>query len=103
MGRDLITVLLLGALGGVMLWSLLAFQRWLDAFRVVRRRVGCPVHGTAADVDFLVDATGPVVYRDVVDCSLLPPGRGVECGKVCRSISVAPFGEDVAEPAVRAR
>jgi hypothetical protein len=61
------------------------------------------VHGTAADVDLLVDATGPVVYRDVVDCSLLPPGRAGECGKVCRSVSVAPFGDDVAEPTVRPR
>jgi hypothetical protein len=59
-------------------------------FRVVTRRLRCPVHGREALVQLLVEAGDGVVYRDVVACSLEP---SVTCDKVCRSLSVAPFAQ----------
>jgi hypothetical protein len=92
MTRDTVTLLVLAGVGGFMLASLLAFKRWLDSYRVVRCRVMCPAHGTEAVVDFLVDARGPGVVRDVIDCSLLVGRAAPDCGKECRSTSVASFG-----------
>ena len=63
------------------------------ATRFVRRRVRCPVEGKPATVDFVVTANDGEAYLDVVRCSLLPPGKPVECGKVCRSASIAPFAD----------
>lgn len=61
-------------------------------FRVVTRRLRCPVHGREATVQLLVEAGNGVVYRDVVACSL-ESDPSVTCDKVCRSLSVAPFAE----------
>jgi len=88
---DAITLVVLAAVGVAMFVSLRAFTRWLDAQRVERRRILCPRRERAVVVDFLVDADGPDVYRDVLACSLLGPGLPVDCGKECRSLSVAPF------------
>jgi hypothetical protein len=63
------------------------------ATHLVSRRLQCPVEGRRATVDFVVDANDGEVYLDVASCSLLPPGKPVECGKVCRSTSVAPFAD----------
>ncbi len=63
------------------------------ATRLVRRRLRCPVEGRPATVDFVVVANDGEAYLDVASCSLLPPGKPVECGKVCRSASVAPFAD----------
>jgi hypothetical protein len=92
MTQDTITLIVLGALGAVMLASQIAFKRWLGAYRVVRHRVVCPARGTEAVVDFLIDVQGPEVFRDVMDCSLLARGAPTDCGKTCRSTSVASFG-----------
>ena len=62
------------------------------ATRLVRRRLRCPVEGRPATVDFVVANDGEA-YLDVAKCSLVPPGKPVECGKVCRSPSVAPFAD----------
>ena len=93
MTEGAITLLVLGALGTLVLVSQLAFRRWLEAYRVVRRRVVCPARGAGAAVDFLVDAEGPEVFRDVVACSFLARREPADCGRECRSISVAPFGK----------
>jgi len=37
------------------------------------------------------------VYVDVARCTLRGPGE-VDCGKVCRSASVAPFADAIAPP-----
>lgn len=63
------------------------------ATRFVRRRLRCPVGGEPATVDFVVAAHDGAAYLDVVRCSLLPPGKPVACGKVCRSASIAPFAD----------
>jgi hypothetical protein len=63
------------------------------ATRFVRRRLRCPVEGEPATVDFVVAAHDGAAYLDVASCSLLPPGKPVDCGKVCRSASVAPFAD----------
>ena len=63
------------------------------ATRFVRRHVRCPVEGEPATVDFVVAANDGEAYLDVLRCSLVPPGKPVECGKVCRSASVAPFSD----------
>jgi hypothetical protein len=60
-------------------------------YRVAARRLVCPIHGREATVRFLVDAGDGEVYREVVDCSLRPPGETLGCESVCRSLSVAPF------------
>ena len=91
MTERVVLLVVLAGLAAAMLWSQLAFARWLAAWRVNRRRVICPGAESDAIVDFLVDAEGPEVYRDVVDCSLVR-GRPAGCGRVCRSTSVAPFG-----------
>ena len=93
MTTDQGTLLLLGVVGLVMFATLLAFSYWLEAYRVVRRRLICPVHGRYTTVDFLVDARRPTVYEDVVDCPLAPPGKAIACGKVCRSIAVTAFSQ----------
>lgn len=59
----------------------------------VRRRLDCPVEGRRATVGFVVATNDGEAYLDVTSCSLLPPGKAVECGKVCRSVSVAPFSD----------
>jgi hypothetical protein len=59
----------------------------------VSRRLQCPVEDTPATVDFVVNANDGEAYLDVASCSLLPPGKPVKCGKVCRSASVAPFSD----------
>jgi hypothetical protein len=92
MTGDTVLVLVLAALGLAMFWSYRTFSRWLDAYRIARRRIVCPVHGKHAEVAFLVDAAGPDVYRDVVACSLIPQDEPIACGKACRSVGVAPFG-----------
>jgi hypothetical protein len=61
-------------------------------YRVVQRRVRCPVHGREADVAFLLESNGGETYREVVECSLRPEGEPLACAQVCRSLSVAPFG-----------
>jgi hypothetical protein len=61
--------------------------------RLVSGRVECPVHGRPAFVSFVVAANDGEAYVDVATCSLLPPDEPPECGKVCRSASVAPFAE----------
>lgn len=64
-------------------------ERW-----IVRRRVGCPAGDRLATVALVVEACGGgEVYRDVAGCSLRPAGMRVDCGKECRSTSVAPFGD----------
>jgi hypothetical protein len=63
------------------------------ATRLVRRRLRCPVEGRPATVDFVVVANDGEAYLDVASCSLLPPGKPVDCGKVCRSVSVVPFAD----------
>ena len=64
---------------------------------IVRERLQCPIHRRQAVVDLLVeepvDEDGGDVYRDVLRCSLCSPREPVACDKVCRSTSVAPFGE----------
>ena len=89
---SLVTLIVSVTLGAAMLWAGLAFSRWLGAYRVEHRRLWCPVHRTLASVDLLLDASGPEIYRDVLDCSLRPHGESLTCGKTCRSVSVAPFG-----------
>ena len=96
---DMILTLVLVALGMTMFWSYRAFGRWLDAYRVARRRIVCPVHGVGAEVAFLVDATGPDVYRDVLACSLVQADEPIACGKACRSVGVASFGTRAAAAA----
>jgi hypothetical protein len=59
----------------------------------LRRRLECPLERRPATVDFVVVANGGATYVDVAACSLLPPDRPVECDRVCRSTSVAPFSE----------
>jgi hypothetical protein len=59
----------------------------------VRRRLECPVERRPATVEFVVAADPGETYVDVATCSLLPPDRPVECGRVCRSTSVAPFAQ----------
>ena len=54
----------------------------------VRRRLECPVERRPATV-------AGETYVDVAACSLLPPDRPVECGRVCRSTSVAPFSQSL--------
>jgi hypothetical protein len=66
--------------------------------RLVRTRLQCPVVGRSATVDFVVAVNDGEAYEDVARCSLLAPHRPVECGKVCRSTSVAPFAEGGARP-----
>jgi hypothetical protein len=63
------------------------------ATRLVSRRLRCPVEGRPATVDFVVAANDGEAYLDVASCSLLPPGKPVDCGKVCRSASVVPFAD----------
>jgi len=92
MTQDTVTLLVLAGVGAFMLISQLAFGRWLEAYRVVRRRVVCRARGKEAVVDFLVDAHGPGVVRDVFDCSLIVGRAAADCGKECRSTSVAAFG-----------
>ena len=103
MTQGAITIIVLGTLGALMWFSQLAFRRWLEAYRVVRCRVLCPARGIGAVVDFLVDREGPEVFRDVVDCSLLARGEPADCGRECRSISVAPFGNPDGVPASPSR
>jgi hypothetical protein len=50
------------------------------------------LRGTEAVVDFLIAARGPEVFRDVLGCSLRARGAPTDCGKICRSTSVASFG-----------
>jgi hypothetical protein len=61
--------------------------------RLVRERILCPVDGRAATVDFVVGSDDGDSRLDVAHCALIGPGVSVECGKVCRSTAVAPFGE----------
>jgi hypothetical protein len=53
--------------------------------RLVRRRLLCPVERRLADVEFVVLADDGETEVDVASCSLLPAGRPVGCGKVCRA------------------
>ena len=71
------------------------------------QRVRCPVHDQGATVEFLVGEDDGECRFDVAGCSLIARGGPVACGKVCRSTSVAPFGEwpgagagDASEPGV---
>lgn len=59
--------------------------------RIVTAEVVCPVKERLAMVDFVVEAADGDVYEDVAACSLVAPGELAECGKVCRSTSVARF------------
>jgi hypothetical protein len=59
---------------------------------VSRRRVGCPVRGRPATVDFVLRGDGAGACAEVVGCSLVPASRPIDCGQVCRSTGVAPFG-----------
>ncbi len=95
---DALAVLLVASSAAAIVWGIVQLTRWVRAARLVRRRVVCPVDGEAATVDFLVDAGDGEVYRDVVDCSLVPPGEPIECGKACRSMSVAPFSAPCGSP-----
>jgi hypothetical protein len=60
----------------------------------LRRRLECPVERRPATVEFVVVANGGAAYVDVAACSL-QPDRPVDCDRVCRSTSVAPFSEPV--------
>jgi hypothetical protein len=57
-----------------------------------RRRTSCPLQGREATVDFVLEDNDGEVYADVVGCSLVGPEHEIDCGKPCRSASVAPFG-----------
>jgi hypothetical protein len=59
----------------------------------LRRRLECPVEHRPATVELVVVSNGGAAYVDVAACSLLDPDRPVECGRVCRSTSVAPFSQ----------
>jgi hypothetical protein len=59
----------------------------------LRRRLECPLEHRPATVEFVVVANGGAAYVDVAACSLWSPHRPVECDRVCRSTSVAPFSE----------
>jgi len=92
---DIKVVLFAGltALAVLALIVLVLFRNGRRATRLVSRRLECPVEGRPATVDFVVNANDGEAYLDVASCSLLPPGKPVECGKVCRSASVAPFSD----------
>ncbi|HJQ84162.1 MAG TPA: hypothetical protein VKA21_08805 [Candidatus Binatia bacterium] len=92
MSDTALALLVLATFGIAILWGLIVFGRWLETFQVETRRVECPVHRREATVEFLVDGAGAEANRDVLACSLLPPGEPATCGKTCRSTSVAPFG-----------
>ena len=92
---DTKTMLFVG-LTVVTVFGLLAFvllRNGVRATRLVRKELECPVERRAATVDFVVAADDGEAYLDVARCSLLPRGKPVECGKVCRSTSVAPFAD----------
>ena len=62
------------------------------------RRLDCPVEGRPATVEYVMGPYDGDVYVDVGSCSLREPADAVDCGKVCRSASVAPFAAAVAPP-----
>jgi hypothetical protein len=68
--------------------------------RRLRRRLECPVKGRPATVEFVVPASDREAYLDVARCSLEPAGTPPDCGRVCRSLSVARFSPP-ADPAYR--
>jgi hypothetical protein len=65
--------------------------------RISPRRVRCPIRDRGATVAFVVGDDGDECHFDVAACTLIGPGAPVDCGKVCRSTSVAPF-EDWSYP-----
>jgi len=85
-------VLLAAAVPWALMGFLLCFATRIPPRGTGRRRVTCPVHECEAMVDFVLEDDRGEVYADVVGCSLVAPGREIDCGKPCRSTSVVPFG-----------
>lgn len=85
-------ILLAAAVPGALMMFLLSFAGRIGPRGVTRRRVRCPLHQRDATVDFVIEGGDGEVRADVVGCSLVGPGREIDCSKPRRSTGVAPFG-----------